>query len=87
MVFAGALTVILFVAPLFFPWSPLNCRHQDIDIKSGRLRFQRYLLFCKVSEQIRESPISEAIGDELADTSNSPEWHRVNTFSPGYGWC
>lgn len=67
---------------IFFPWSPLNCRHQDVDITTGRLRFTRYLLFCKVSERIEPSTLSQALPPDVVAAA-TPEWHRVNTFSPG----
>jgi hypothetical protein len=78
----GVVLALVFVVPIFHPWTELNCRHQDVDIKTGRLRFQRYLLFCKVSERIEESSLSRVLPPSvLADTK--PEWQRVNTFSPG----
>lgn len=65
-----------------FPWSPVCCRHQDIDINSGRVRHTRYVLFCKVSERVENTPLSDAIG-ERGVASATPDWRRVNTFSPG----
>jgi hypothetical protein len=78
----AVLAALLFVVPLFFPWSPINCRYQDVDIMTGRLRFTQYLLFCKVSERIEDSPLSKALPPDMVATAK-PDWQRVNTFSPG----
>ena len=78
-----ALAMLLaFVVPYLFPWSELNCRHEDVDITSGRLRAIQYLLFCKVWEQVKDSPLSSALPAELL-ANVKPKWERVNTFSPG----
>ena len=62
-------------------WSPLNCRHEEIDINSGRIRAQRFLAGVCVSEQVTESPVSL----EMSDAAVRPDWRRVNTFSPLVG--
>lgn len=62
----------------FVAWSPLNCRHEDIDINTGRIRYQRFLVGICISERIEDSPISRQL--QLAKTT--PDWRRVNTFSP-----
>jgi len=78
----GLLVVALFALPLFFPWSELNCSNQEVDTNTGRFRFTEYRLFCRVSERIEESSISKALsGKSVTDTK--PNWHKVNTFSPG----
>lgn len=59
-------------------WSPLNCRHDEIDINSGRIRTQRFLAGVCISERVTESPVSL----EVANTTARPDWRRVNTFSP-----
>jgi hypothetical protein len=53
-----------------------------VDITNGRIRRQWILLFVKVNESIEETPLSEVVlrGQAPAET---PQWHRVNTFSPG----
>jgi hypothetical protein len=63
-------------------WSPLNCRHEDIDINTGRIRHQRFLLGICVSEHVEDSPISRELG--IADAA--PDWRRANTFSPCVGY-
>ena len=59
-------------------WSPLNCRHDDIDIDTGQIRQQRYLLGLCVRERIEDSPVSR----ELQLAGIAPDWRRANTFSP-----
>ncbi len=59
-------------------WSPINCRYDDIDITSGRIRRQSYRLGLCVSEEFEESFVSR----ELGEVDAKSEWHRVNTFSP-----
>lgn len=82
----SALLAVVFLAavvvPYFVQWSPLNCWHEDVDITTGRIRRQWILLFVKVSEAIEETPLSEVVlrGQRAAA---SPQWHRINTFSPG----
>jgi hypothetical protein len=70
------------VIPFFVQWSPLNCWHEDVDITTGRIRRQWILLFVKVSEVIEETPLSKVVSRGEPATE-PPEWHRVNTFSPG----
>ena len=61
-------------------WSQLNCHHEDVDINSGRIRRQHYLLGLCVCETIEETSLSHLI---MAETEKKPaEWRRVNTFSP-----
>jgi hypothetical protein len=64
----------------FLIWSPLNCTYEDIDINSGRVRHQRYLVGLRIHESIEETSLSRLVAADLGD--NPGEWHRVNTFSP-----
>lgn len=82
IVAAAILLLVLFVVPVFVPWTPINCQHQDVDIMTGRLRYTHFLLFCKVSERIEDSPLTKVLPSDVIAT-RTPEWHRVNTFSPG----
>jgi len=59
-------------------WPPLNCRHEDIDINSGRIRTQRFLAGVCISERVTESPVSL----EVPNAAVRPDWRRVNSFSP-----
>lgn len=65
-----------------FLWSELNCRHEDVDIKTGRIRHTRYLLYCRVDEKVEDSILTNALPREAVD-GVQPDWRRVNTFSPG----
>ena len=71
------------VVPIFVPWSGINCRHQDINIKTGRARYTRSLWFIKVSERTEDTRLSLALQGETVDVADIKAWHRVNTFSPG----
>ena len=62
----------------FVQWSALNCRHEDLDINTGRIRHQRFLLGLRVKDRIEESAISRAV----QVTEVPPDWRRVNTVSP-----
>jgi hypothetical protein len=79
---AGLLLAPL-VVPIFIPWSGINCRHQDINIKTGQARYSRSLWFVKVSERVEDTPLSVALQGETVDVADIKAWHRVNTFSPG----
>ncbi|TWU32663.1 hypothetical protein Q31b_58210 [Novipirellula aureliae] len=74
------LTVLLLISGLF-PWSPLNCWHEDVDINTGRVRHTRYLLFCQIGDRIEETWLFRA----NSNSNVSPDWRCVNTFSPGLG--
>ena len=71
------------VVPFFFPWTPINCRHEDINIKTGQARYSRGLWFVTVSERIDDTPLSRILQGETVDAADVAPWHRVNTFSPG----
>ena len=79
-VLAGAWVIGLGCYPVV-AWSPLNCRHEDIDINSGRIRHQRFLVGICISERIEDSVISR----ELQLAGVTPDWRRANTFSPLVG--
>jgi len=75
------LIICYFAVSALFPWTRFNCEYEDIDIRTGRLRLTRYVLFCRISERIEESPLSEAIPAEMV-AAEDPQWRRVNTFTP-----
>jgi hypothetical protein len=62
-------------------WSELNCWHQDVDIRSGRYRYQRYVLWCKVAEREEDTFLSRVYRKSFGG-SPEPVWVRVNTFCP-----
>lgn len=71
------------VVPMAKPWTEINCRHQDINIKTGQARYSRYLWYVKISEVVKDTPISVALGGKVMDVADVEPWRRVNTFSPG----
>ena len=71
------------VVPLLLPWTTINVRHQDINIKTGQARFSRYIWFVRVSRRTAETPISTALAGKSVDVAAIEPWHRVNTLSPG----
>lgn len=76
--------IAYWVPPFFAPWTEWNCWHQEVDISTGRLRFSRYFFFYKLSEYVRDSAVSQALPKDLLQNAK-PNWHFVNTFSPGPG--
>jgi hypothetical protein len=70
---------VLFLISGVFQWSALNCWHEDVDIKSGRVRRTRFLLYYRIGERIEDTWLSRSITNRNA----VPDWRRVNTFSPG----
>lgn len=78
------------VVPYFDGWSEINCRHQDIDIKTGRVRASRYLWFFEISRREGDTFLSEALEGERVEVAEIEDWHHVittsfaNRFSPHY---
>jgi len=79
---AAVVADLLFGLIGFFQWSPLNCWHEDMDIRTGRIRYTRYLFRCKVNERVMDSELTKALPPDAVECVE-PDWHRVNTFSPG----
>ncbi len=73
------------VIPMFIPWTEINCRHEDINIKTGQARCSRYIWYVKTSEEVKDTPISVALRGQVIDVADIQPWFRVNTFSPGLG--
>jgi hypothetical protein len=85
IVWLSALAILSAVVAVFWlsgvpMWSPINCMHYDVDIRSGRIRYTRYVAYMRVKEKIDESIVSRVIDQK----EGSPEWRRALTFSPGY---
>ena len=72
------LIVCIFTVPSC--WK-LCYRCEDVDIKSGRIRHTRHLFYCKISEKIEDTILTEALGEFAEDVQ--PDWRRVSTFSLG----
>jgi hypothetical protein len=83
---AAVLVLPPLVAPLVVSWSRINCRCEDINIKTGQARYARWLWFIKVSERIEDTPLSLALHGETVDVASIRPWHRVNTLSPGVNY-
>jgi len=64
----------------FVTWSPLNCWHNDIDITTGRIRHQRFLLGICVRERVDDSALSRQLPPPADDSVT--DWKRVTTLSP-----
>lgn len=78
------------VVPFISPWSDINCRHEEINIRTGQARYSQQLWFLTISQYVEDTALSLALRGESVDAddpliSNGPAWHRVNTFSPGIG--
>jgi hypothetical protein len=65
------------------PWSTINCRDQEINIKTGQARYSRYLWYIKVSERAEDTILSKVLDGESVDVADIVPWHMVNRFSPG----
>ena len=74
--------VFLIGSSPFFPWTPFNCWHYDVDMRTGKIRYTRYILYCRTKTEIKDSALSLALFPEER-TNITPEWRRVHTFSPG----
>ncbi len=79
----AAVVLTPMVAPLFFPWTKLNCEDQEINIKTGQARYTRYVWFIQISQRTEDTPLSEAMEGEVIDVADIEPWHFANTFSPG----
>jgi len=73
------------IVPFFAPWSAINCKHEEINIKTGQSRYKRYIWFIKVSERVEDTLISTILDGETVDIADIEPWHKVNTFSFVFG--
>ena len=83
ILFTTAVLLSPLIVPVFVPWSGINCRHQEINIKTGQVRHSRFLWFVKMSERVKDTQLSLTLQGEVVDVDSIAAWHRVNTFSPG----
>ena len=74
--------IICFMPGLVAPWSRLNNEEQEIDLYSGRARVRRYFLYYQVRQDLRETPLSQAIASD-GPSGTSEQWVKVNIFQPG----
>jgi hypothetical protein len=93
-IWIGWLAAGLLLAPFVVPFLPvfgwvlvgINCEQQDINIKTGQGRYSRSLWFVRVSERIKDTPLSLALQGETVNIADVQAWHRVNTFFLGGGY-
>jgi hypothetical protein len=76
------IALIVWLSGIFTPWSHVNCWTDSIDINTGRIRHERFFLYCCVSDTTQDSPLTQALTP--ADLAGAlPTWHPVVTLSPG----
>jgi len=71
------------IGPLVLPWSGINGRYEQINIKTGQARFSRRLWFVTYARRIEDTTLSRVLQGRTIEVNDIPAWHRVNTFSPG----
>jgi len=64
-------------------WPKLCCRYGDINIKTGQARYARYVGFVKISDEVKDTPVSLVLEGKNIDVADIEPWHRVYTSSPG----
>ena len=87
----AVLVTVLVLVPLWFVgtgafpflmWSRLNCREHSVDIRTGRHRTQRFLLWTQVSERVEDTLLSELYQKHFGPYPE-PEWRTAYVYSPG----
>jgi hypothetical protein len=76
-----AAAVVIFVPELVAPWSRLNNEEQDFDLCTGRQRITRYFLYGKISQDVRDTSLSEAVS-RSGQVPNGEKWVHVCVFPP-----
>ena len=61
VLFAGPLVV-----PLLVPWSGINNRVEEINIKTGQARYSRHLWYTRVSRRVEDTLLSKVLAGESA---------------------
>jgi hypothetical protein len=69
--------------PCLVPWSAINCRDQEINIKTGQARYSRYLWYIRISARVEDTVLSKVLNGKSVDVTEIVPWHMVNRFSPG----
>ena len=80
-------TAILGIAPIvifqiYDPWSKVCCKVYEINIKTGQMRISRYLYFRVLWHEVRDTPLSIALGGESIEVVAIEPWHEISVFSP-----
>ena len=82
VVVALVVAVAAFIPGYVAPWSRLNNDEQELDLFSGRARFSRHFLYCRVGRELRETPLSEALAAG-GGPERGEKWVKVNVFQTG----
>jgi hypothetical protein len=64
VVFVAGVLVGTFVVPYLDPGSKMNCRVEEINIRTGQARYTRYLWHVRISQRVEDTPLSLALGGE-----------------------
>ncbi|MFW6066076.1 MAG: hypothetical protein ACOC9S_04585 [Planctomycetota bacterium] len=73
--------VLGFMPWLIAPWSRINNEEHEIDLYTGQARFTRHILYLQVGREVKETPLSEAIGAD-ENPPQQRQWVKVNIFQP-----
>jgi hypothetical protein len=86
LVAVGIAALVLGLAcwPLFTSM-PLNCWHQDVDIRSGRVRWQLDLFGLCIHERSEESILSSRTRGSTPERTAA--WHRCRTIDVFPSFC
>jgi hypothetical protein len=82
VVLAGVLLPPI-VSTVLWRWPKLCCRYADINIKTGQVRYVRYLGLVKLSDEVADTAISLALEGRTIDVVEIEPWHPVYRLSPG----
>ena len=77
----GVCLIIVLVWPMFLQSTLVWCRAEEVDIRSGELRYSQYHFWYPSSRRITSTPISLELG--LSASPETADWQLVNTISPG----
>ena len=69
------------VAPIFSPWSRINCREQEIDVLSGLRQDTRFIYWLPVSQKVSGTSLSKALSVNESEARDR-RWNHVNSFGP-----
>lgn len=73
--------VLAFMPWLIAPWSRINNEEHEIDLYTGQARITWYILYFQVGREVKETPLSEAIGAN-ENPPQQRQWVKVNIFQP-----
>lgn len=86
LVVVGFILGLLILGPVVWPWfsvwSRINCEVQEINIRTGRARFRRYIWYIEVSERTEGTLVSKLLDGREVEVADTEPWQTVNTFCP-----